>query len=238
MTAAAAWLVLISLSASCLLTLAVRCLAQRAVNRLYQTAVLVYGGEDQLPVQRGAIIWFALWFFPVAAWLIYGLVLGDARAAGWLLLTVFLGLLALIDAQTGLLPNELTLPLLLFGLAWQTGLAASLLPPVNCCWGVVLGWLLPSFLNAGFQRWLGVSAIGQGDARLLAGMGAWLGVQWLPALWLMASLAMLSSLTIQWLLTRRWQSCVALGPFLAAAGAVAMVSHLVEAGVRLHVFNP
>ncbi len=238
MMAAMAWPALVSLCASFLLTVTLQRLARRVATRLYRSAVLVYGGVDQLPIQRGAIAWFVLWFSPVAAWLIYRLIIGDAPAAGWLLLTVLLGLLALIDARTGLLPNELTLPLLLSGLGWQSWLAGSLLPPAHCCWGVVFGWLFPSFLNAGLQRWRGVSAIGQGDSRLLAGMGGWLGVQWLPALWLMASLAMLFSLTIQWLLTRRWQSSVAMGPFLAAAGAVAMISHMLEAGLQWHAFNP
>jgi leader peptidase (prepilin peptidase)/N-methyltransferase len=197
-----------------------------AAKRLHVAAVAVYGDEQRLPVLRGARTCFVLWFVPVVVWLLASVSLSGVQVGGWLVFVSLLGLLALIDARTGLLPNELTLLLLGTGLAWQavTRPTADLmfLPPAEHCWGVVLGWLVLTALNHGHERWRGSTAIGQGDARLFGGIGAWLGMHALPAVWVMACLTMLLYLMLQLLVTRRWQCHVAFGPFLAVGASLAM----------------
>lgn len=129
---------------------------------------------------------------------------------GWALLA-----LAWIDAETMLLPDLLTLPLLGAGLAealWlepaslaDRALAAAL--AYTALWG--LAW--------GYRRLRGREGLGLGDAKLLAAGGAWLGTQTLP-------LALLSGA----LLALAWVGVMALrqggldggrripfGPFLA-----------------------
>ncbi len=77
---------------------------------------------------------------------------------------------ATTDLKTGRIPNWLTLPALLLGIVWQavadgmTGAALSLLGAL-CC-GVV-PWLM--------HRMTKGQAIGGGDIKLFAALGAWLG---------------------------------------------------------------
>jgi len=108
----------------------------------------------------------------------------------WTLCLALLGVLALVDARTGILPNEVTLSLLLLGLAWQVWLAEGL-PNNDYLWGAVLGYALPRLLNT-VGHWIsGRDVLGQGDAKLLSGMGAWLGISALPQVWVVASFAVL-----------------------------------------------
>lgn len=203
-------------------------LGARLAMGLHQCAVAVYGGAHALPVMQAPTVWFLVWFVPLAAGLFQSVSLSGLQVSVWLLFASLLGLLALIDAHTGLLPNELTLGLLSTGLVWQVlrdpTPALGYLPQVEYCWGVVLGWLVPTAFNSWHERRRGATAIGQGDARLLAGIGGWLGAPSLPAVWVMSCLAMLLYLVVQLLVTRRWQSRVALGPFLAAGASVSMLA--------------
>lgn len=98
---------------------------------------------------------------------------------GWTLLA-----LAWIDWRHLLLPDILTLPLLLAGLAasWWQGTAISAMA------GAVLGWLALWGTAALYRRLRGAEGLGGGDARLLAAGGAWLGPAPLPWVVLLAAL--------------------------------------------------
>ena len=102
-------------------------------------------------------------------------------ALGWALLA-----LAAIDARHHLLPDFLTLPLLLGGLAvnalfdWQSFAAAAI--------GAAAGFLFVVALRAIYDRLRGREGIGLGDAKLLAACGAWVGWDGLPSVVLAASL--------------------------------------------------
>jgi leader peptidase (prepilin peptidase)/N-methyltransferase len=98
---------------------------------------------------------------------------------GWALV-----LLAAVDILVLRLPDAVTLPLAAAGVvsgAWMS-------PPemTDRLVGAVAGWLVLSALGWAFFRLRGKQGIGQGDAKLLAAAGAWLGWRALPAVVLIA----------------------------------------------------
>lgn len=184
---------------------------------------------DGLMPSRGTLYWFFMWF-GLTSVVLSGLDIGMGERLLWLAWLSVLGAAALVDARTRLLPNELTLAILLLGLAWRSldaGTASLHLPQANYVWGVLLGWGVPYVLNALHERWRQVTAIGQGDAKLLAGLGAWLGVQALPTIWVVASACVLVYTGGWWMVTRQWCSQVPFGPFLVMGASTAMlISHV------------
>jgi leader peptidase (prepilin peptidase)/N-methyltransferase len=144
--------------------------------------------------------------------------------AAALLLTFFLIALAFIDIDTQLLPDNLTLPLLWFGLA-----AAAFLPaaagarlPVDlqsAVTGAIAGYLSLWGVYHLFRLVTGKEGMGYGDFKLLAALGAWLGWQMLlPIVIGAAGVGAVAGIAMI-LLRRREQGVpMAFGPFLAAAG--------------------
>ena len=132
--------------------------------------------------------------------------------------TVLLAL-ALIDADTMLLPDNLTLPLL-----WA-GLVLSALGWINVnltdsVWGAVAGYLFLWLVHAVFKMVTGKQGMGEGDFKLLAALGAWLGWLALPGLVLMASLlGVLIALVMRWRGALASGQALPFGPSLAIAGA-------------------
>lgn len=88
--------------------------------------------------------------------------------------------LALIDAKTFILPDQITLPLMWAGLllgghAWVT--------PSQALWGAALGWFFLWAVFWLFKLVTGKEGMGYGDFKLLAAIGAFLGpVALLPVL--------------------------------------------------------
>ena len=96
-----------------------------------------------------------------------------ACGLGWTLLT-----LAWIDWTHFLLPDGLTLPLLLTGLA-----RASVWEPealTDRCLAAVLGYLSFQGLAVAYRHLRGRDGLGGGDAKLIAAAGAWCGLAALP----------------------------------------------------------
>ncbi|WP_413676600.1 prepilin peptidase [Pantoea dispersa] len=127
--------------------------------------------------------------------------------------------LSLIDAEHQLLPDLLTLPLLWAGLLLH---CFALLPGnvENAIIGAVAGYLIFWMLSKGYQQLRGIEALGLGDAKLLAALGAWLGWEALPMLVLLAA----SGAIVTVLVTRAmWQRpidrALPFGPWLSLAGA-------------------
>jgi leader peptidase (prepilin peptidase)/N-methyltransferase len=96
--------------------------------------------------------------------------------------------LALIDAETFLLPDILTQALLWMGLI---GSALSLTPTslMHSLGGAVLGYGLLWLVSECFEKLAGKEGMGQGDLKLLAGLGAWVGIWSLLPLILLASVS-------------------------------------------------
>lgn len=128
-------------------------------------------------------------------------------ALGWILL-----LAAWIDAKTFVLPDWLTLPLILAGLgvtAIQTPTALTLHAA-----GATLGFASFWSINVVYRRLRGFDGLGLGDAKLLAAGGAWTGVASLLDIVLVAGLLGLGT---SLLMRARWQAPLPFGPALAAA---------------------
>lgn len=100
---------------------------------------------------------------------------------GWWLL-----LIAALDLQEQWLPDLLTLPLILLGLAaaW-----AGFGPPlVERLWGVGLGWASLEAIRWIYRLSRGREGMGGGDPKLFAAAGAWAGAWNLPVILLTAGL--------------------------------------------------
>lgn len=85
--------------------------------------------------------------------------------------------LAAIDRITRLLPDVLTLPLLWLGLIAQLHPATRTVGAELAIGGAVLGYLPLRALELAWFNLRGVEALGFGDLKLLAAIGAWLGPQ-------------------------------------------------------------
>ncbi len=141
-----------------------------------------------------------------------GVDLALACALGWVLLT-----LAWLDWDHFWLPDTLTLPLLLAGLA-----AAWWLAPwdiTDRALGAIAGYAGLQALNRAYRALRHRDGLGAGDAKLLAATGAWLGWQALPGVLLAAALIGLGIAGVQRLRGTALTAATALpfGPALAAA---------------------
>jgi leader peptidase (prepilin peptidase) / N-methyltransferase len=130
--------------------------------------------------------------------------------------------LALIDWDTTLLPDSLTLPLL-----WG-GLVASALgwtiPWSSALWGAVAGYLALWSVYQLFKLATGKEGMGHGDFKLLAALGAWLGWPMLVPIILAASaIGAVVGLVMKASGQLREGRYVPFGPFLAGAGLAVML---------------
>lgn len=126
--------------------------------------------------------------------------------------------LAWIDAETFLLPDVITQALLWVGLI---GSAMSLtpIPLIQALSGAVLGYSILWAVSWIFATWRGKEGMGQGDLKLLAALGAWVGVWSLLPLLLMASVSGLIFGVIQKMRGQLGDNGhFAFGPFLALSG--------------------
>jgi len=145
------------------------------------------------------------------------------QAVAWAGFASTLVALAAIDADTTLLPDVLTQPL-----TWSGLLAASLgLSGVSlhdALWGATAGYLFLWSVSWLFRLFTGKDGMGQGDFKLLAALGAWLGWPALVSLVLIASVSgaiVGLGLRASQRLTDDGQ--IPFGPFLSLAGLWVMV---------------
>ncbi len=144
------------------------------------------------------------------------------QALAWALFAATLLVLACIDWDTQLLPDDLTLPLL-----WAGLIAAALgwtdLDLADSLWGAVAGYLLLWIIHQGFEVITGKQGMGQGDFKLLAALGAWLG--WpalLPLVLLSSSAGVLVGLSLRAAGRLEPGEPLPFGPALSAAGLFLM----------------
>lgn len=131
--------------------------------------------------------------------------------------------LAGIDWDTTLLPDNLTLPLL-----WA-GLVASALgwtiPLFDALWGAVAGYLSLWSVYWLFKLTTGKEGMGFGDFKLLAALGAWLGLKMvLPVVLAASVLGAIVGIAMKLASTLREGRYVPFGPFLAGAGLVVLLA--------------
>lgn len=140
----------------------------------------------------------------------------------WCGLVATLIALAMIDVDTQLLPDDLTLPLMWAGivsaaLGWlPIKLGASV-------GGAVTGYLSLWFVFHAYRLIRGKEGMGAGDFKLLAALGAWLGWQLIPSIILLAS-AVGAIVGIALIVFRQHDREVPIpfGPYLAGGGIAAL----------------
>lgn len=127
-----------------------------------------------------------------------------------------------IDFNEQLLPDGITLPLLWLGLLVNVnGLFTSLDSAVI---GAAAGYLSLWMVFWLFKLVTGKEGMGHGDFKLLAALGAWLGWQQLLLIVLLSSLVgAVVGLLMVILLGRDRQIPIPFGPYLAAAGWIALL---------------
>ncbi len=135
----------------------------------------------------------------------------------WSLIT-----LTFIDADTTLLPDDITLPMLWLGLLVNAaGVFTTLQAAVI---GAATGYLALWSVYWAFKLITGKEGMGYGDFKLLAALGAWLGWQMLPLVILLSALVGTVVGVAGIVLHGREKGAkLPFGPYLAAAGLIAMV---------------
>lgn len=140
----------------------------------------------------------------------------------WCLFSSLLLVAAMVDWDTTLLPDDLTLPLLWAGLLacafdW-TGVALR-----DALYGAVIGYLALWSIYWAFKLLTGKEGMGYGDFKLLAALGAWFGWQALIPVVLLSSLVgAVIGIALKLRAGLREGGYMPFGPFLAGAGFLVM----------------
>jgi leader peptidase (prepilin peptidase)/N-methyltransferase len=155
--------------------------------------------------------------------------------------------LSLIDLDTMTLPNQLTQSGLVLGIIFQIVIGffpdgswvGSIKHLMMGIVGAVLGlWLFDAIAMLGSIA-LGKTAMGAGDAKLAAMMGAWLGWKYLLLAGFMAcavgALVGVVSITLS---QRRFGQKIPFGPFLAFGAAIALFGGEAILSAYLRLFFP
>jgi leader peptidase (prepilin peptidase)/N-methyltransferase len=142
--------------------------------------------------------------------------------AGALVFVWFLVAMSFIDADTTLLPDSLTLPLLWIGLLLN--LRGTFAPLPDAVIGAAAGYLVLWLVYWGFKLATGREGMGYGDFKLLAALGGWLGWSMLLPIILLSSVAGAVIGIGLIVLARHGRSVpIPFGPYLAIAGFAALL---------------
>ena len=130
-----------------------------------------------------------------------------------------------IDADTQLLPDQLTLPLMWGGIVFH--LAAYLLQAdwgittlVDSLLGAIIGYLSLWSVFQLFKLVTGKEGMGYGDFKLLAALGAWLGISVLPIIIIMSALV---GLIFAIIMKVAKNQPMPFGPYLAISGWLVLI---------------
>jgi len=143
-------------------------------------------------------------------------------AAFAILLTWALVAMSFIDIDHQLLPDDITLPFLWLGLllslfGFYTDMPSAII-------GAVAGYLSLWLVYHTFKLLTGKEGMGYGDFKLFALFGAWLGWQALPLILILSSLVgAVIGISMILFLGRDRQQPIPFGPYLAAAGWIAVL---------------
>ena len=144
-------------------------------------------------------------------------------AAAWCAFSAAVLALAMIDWDTTLLPDDMTLPLLWGGLI-AAALGVTSVALAAAVWGAVAGYLSLWIIYWIFKLVTGKEGMGYGDFKLFAALGAWFGWQALVPIILMASvIGAIVGIAMKFSSGLREGGYIPFGPFLAGAGLTAMV---------------
>jgi len=149
----------------------------------------------------------------------FGWTAGCALVLTWTLIA-----LVFIDADTTLLPDDLTLPLLWLGLLVNL---LGYVPGVtlrDAVLGAVAGYLVLWAIYWAFKLATGKEGMGYGDFKLLAALGAWMG--WkalLPIVLLSSAVGAVVGIALIVLARRGREVPIPFGPYLATAGFIVFI---------------
>ncbi len=130
--------------------------------------------------------------------------------------------LTFIDADTQLLPDSITLPLIWLGLIVNIDHAFTDLR--SAVLGAVFGYLALWSVYWAFKLLTKKEGMGYGDFKLLAALGAWLGWQMLPLVILLSSIVGAVVGIVLIVLARMGRNIpLPFGPYLALAGLIALL---------------
>ncbi len=140
-------------------------------------------------------------------------------------LTWALVVLTVIDFDTQLLPDSITLPLLWLGLLVNLPAGEALFTSLeSAVVGAMAGYLSLWSVYHLFRLLTGKEGMGYGDFKLLAALGAWLGWQLLPLVILLSAVVgAVVGITLMAVAGRDRQVPIPFGPYLAAAGWIALI---------------
>jgi leader peptidase (prepilin peptidase)/N-methyltransferase len=156
--------------------------------------------------------------FAFAAWH-FGLTV--ATLGTFIFITALIALTC-IDYDTQLLPDDITLPLLWLGLAFN--LFGAYTDLKSAVIGAMAGYLALWSVYWLFKLVTGKEGMGYGDFKLLAALGAWLGWQMLPLTILLSSLVgAVVGIALMVFAKQGRNVPIPFGPYLAAAGMIAMI---------------
>jgi leader peptidase (prepilin peptidase)/N-methyltransferase len=138
-----------------------------------------------------------------------------------LIFTYMLIALTFIDADTQLLPDDMTLPLLWLGLLFNLNFGFTDLR--SAVIGAMVGYLTLWSIYWLFKLVTGKEGMGYGDFKLLAAIGAWFGWQLLPAVILLSSISgAIIGISLILFTQKQRENPMPFGPFLAIAGIAAL----------------
>lgn len=159
----------------------------------------------------------ALFFFCVLRWGV------SPAGLAWCGFSAALVALAMIDWDTTLLPDDLTLPLLWAGLL-ASALQWIAVPLYASVLGAAAGYVSLWLVYWGFKLATGKEGMGYGDFKLFAALGAWFGWQALVPIILMSSvIGAIIGIAMKVVSSLREGGYIPFGPFLAGAGLTAMI---------------
>jgi leader peptidase (prepilin peptidase)/N-methyltransferase len=164
------------------------------------------------------------WFYPAvelaalvcvlwAATLQDGWLLVASTLFGWLLLT-----LAWIDVRMQRLPNTLTIPLIVAGLAACAVYDRDAI--LDHVIGAVAGFVAFWLVGLVYRRLRGKAGLGLGDAKLVAGLGAWIAWEGLASVIFLGAVIGIALVLVRALVSGNasFRERLPFGPALALAG--------------------
>ncbi len=152
----------------------------------------------------GVLFAIIAWYFGYGLQTLFGVVF-----------TAMLISMFFIDADTQLLPDKLTLPLLWLGLLASIIGNGVFISPNEAILGAMVGYLSLWSIYWLFKLLTGKEGMGYGDFKLLAALGAWLGVAPLLVVVLFSSI---TGLIFAIIIRLGWSKPLSFGPYLACAG--------------------